>query len=309
MKTKRIELSELIEFIGNDLLRVEGSNENTYIDNIPDPTHVIPTSLDWINVSKLDKQEMAENSPAKVLVVDPEVVCSETMIKDGKTLLVVKRPRSILANIANHFFIESKKPGIHPSAVVDEDAMIDPSVYIGPGCVVGKAKIGANTVLMANITVYDDVTIGERCLIQAGVVIGTDGLGCTRDENGVLTKFPHLGGVVMGNDIEVGANSQIAKGSFSDTIIENGCKMNGLCFIAHNCHLEKNVWITGDTMLCGSVHVGKNTTIFSNVVVRDQRHIGENVTIGMGSVVVKNIPDNEVWVGNPARKLKDKIEK
>ena len=153
------------------------------------------------------------------------------------------------------------------------------------------------------VTIYDDVKIGERCLIQAGVVIGTDGLGCSRDENGVLTKFPHLGGVVMGNDIEVGANSQIAKGSFSDTIIEDGCKMNGLCFIAHNCHLERNVWITGNTMLCGSVHVGKNTTIFSSVIIRDQRTIGHDVTIGMGSVVTKSIPDGETWIGNPAKKF------
>ena len=112
-----------------------------------------------------------------------------------------------------------------------------------------------------------------------------------------------MGGVKIGNDVEIGANSQIAKGSFSDTIIEDGCKMNGLCFIAHNCHLEKNVWITGDTMLCGSVYVKKNTTIFSNVVVRDQRVIGEGVTIGMGSVVTKNVPDGETWVGTPAHKI------
>jgi len=82
--------------------------------------------------------------------------------------------------------------------------------------------------------------------------------------------------------------------------------MNGLCFIAHNCHLEENVWITGNTMLCGSVHIGKNTTVFSSVIIRDQRNIGERVTIGMGSVVTKSIPDGETWVGNPARKMEKK---
>lgn len=302
MDNKRIEISHLIEFLGNDLLRFDGKGNAAYVDNIPDPAHVTETSLDWVNSTKADKQIIAESSKAKVLVVDPEVSYSEAMKEEGKTLLVVSKPRVSMAKIANHFFIEHKIPGIHPSAVVDKDAKIDPSAHIGPGCVVGKAVIGAETVLMANVTVYDDVTIGERCLIQAGVVIGTDGLGCSRDENGVLTKFPHLGGVIMGNDIEVGANSQIAKGSFSDTLIEDGCKMNGLCFIAHNCHLEKNVWITGDTMLCGSVHVKKNTTIFSNVVVRDQRTIGEGVTIGMGAVVTKDVPDGETWLGSPAKR-------
>lgn len=303
MNKKRVEISQLVDFLGSDLLRVEGNCNNTYIDNIPDPAHVEETSLDWVNASKSDKQQIAESSKAKVIVVDPGVTYSEVMEKSGKMLIVVEKPRFEMAKIANHFFIEHKQPGIHPSAVVDKDAKIAPTAYIGPGCVVGKASIGADTVLMANVTVYDNVTIGDRCLIQAGVVIGTDGLGCTRDENGVLTKFPHLGGVVMGNDIEVGANSQIAKGSFSDTLIEDGCKMNGLCFIAHNCHLEENVWITGDTMLCGSVHVKKNTTIFSNVVVRDQRTIGEKVIIGMGSVVTKDVPDGETWMGTPAHKL------
>lgn len=302
MNKKRIEISQLISFLGTELIRVEGDSSFAYIDNIPDPAHVEESSLDWINSSKAEKQQIAESSKAKVLVVDPEVRYSEVMKEENKTLLVVSKPRVSMAKIATHFYIERKKPGIHPSAIVDNDAKIDPSAYIGPGCIVGKAVIGADTVLMANVTIYDDVKIGERCLIQAGVVIGTDGLGCSRDENGVLTKFPHLGGVVMGNDIEVGANSQIAKGSFSDTIIEDGCKINGLCFIAHNCHLEKNVWITGDTMLCGSVYVKKNTTIFSNVVVRDQRTIGEGVTIGMGAVVTKDVPDRETWLGSPAHK-------
>ena len=305
MKKIRVELSQIIEFLADDLIRIDGNYFGAYIDNIADPESVNETSLDWVNSTKANKQEIAENSTAKVLVVDPSVVYSDLM-SNVKILLVVDNPRVSMAKIANHFFMKKKNPGIHPSAVIDEDADISPSAYIGPGCVIGKAKIGADTILMANVTIYDDVAIGDRCLIQAGVVVGTDGLGCSRDENGILTKFPHLGGVQMGDDIEVGANSQIAKGSFSNTIIEDGCKMNGLCFIAHNCHLEKNVWITGDTMLCGSVHVGKNTTIFSNVIVRDQCSIGENVTIGMGSVVTKSIPNGETWLGSPARRLENK---
>ena len=303
MKTKRIEISHLIDYLKNDLLKIEGPYSDSYIDCIPDPTHVTETSLDWVNSSKLNKQEIAEQSKAKVIVVDSDIEYSTLMANKGKVLLVVNNPRTVMANIANHFFIEQKVSGIHPSAVIDEEAVIDPSAHIGPGCVVGKAKIGANSILIANVTIYDDVIIGERCLLQAGVVVGTDGLGCSRDENGILTKFPHLGGVQMGNDIEVGANSQIAKGSFSDTIIEDGCKLNGLCFIAHNCHLEEHVWITGDTMLCGSVHVGKNTTIYSNVIVRDQRSIGERATIGMGSVVTKDVPNGETWFGSPAHKV------
>ena len=303
MKKIDIKVSQIIDFLNEEIIRVDGFGYNEYIDNISDPESVNSKSLDWVNSTKTNKQEIVELSPAKVFVVDSEVKYSESLSSRKKTLIVVQNPRFVISKIASHFFIDTYKSGIHPSAIVDNEAIVDPTAYIGPGCIVGKALIGANTVLVANVTIYNNVKIGDRCLIQAGTVIGTDGLGCSRDENGVLSKFPHLGGVVMGNDIEVGANSQIARGSFSDTIIEDGCKLNGLCFIAHNCHLEKNVWITGNTMLCGSVRVGKNSTIFSSVTIRDQRKIGESVTIGMGSVVTKDVPAYEIWVGNPAKKM------
>ena len=306
MIKKRIAVEDIVSFLGKKVITVKGSVGGRFIDNIPDAQHVGKASLDWVNSSKANKQEITENSLANVLVVDESIDYTSALADKGKVLLVVKKPRQIMAEIATQFFVKKKKAGIHPSAIISEEAVIDASAHIGAGCVIGKAQIGANTVLMPNVVVYDNVEIGNNCLIQAGAVIGTDGLGCIRDEHGKLTKFPHLGGVIIGNDVEIGANCQIAKGAFSDTLIDNGCKINGLCFIAHNGHLEENVWITGDTMLCGSVHVKKNTTIFSNVIIREQRTIGEHSIVGMGSVVTKDVPDEETWIGAPAHKLERK---
>ena len=310
MKIKRIYIKDILDFLGKQVLDIEGAQEDEikslYIDNLADVEHVNETTLDWVNSTKANKQEIAENSKAKILVVDASVLYTSELEKQGKTLLVVKEPRSAVAKIAEHFFLDKPTSGIHSSAIIDEEAVVAPTAHIGAGCVIGKASIGANTILMPNVVVYDDVTIGDNCLIQAGAILGTDGLGCTRDEEGRLTKFPHLGGIRIGNDVEIGANCQIAKGTFSDTIIEDGCKINGLCFIAHNTHLEKNVWITGDTMLCGSVYVEKNATIFSNVIVREQMRLGEESIIGMGSVVTKPVPAHETWLGCPARKLEMK---
>ena len=302
MIKKLVKIEDIAKFLGKDLIKIEGPVNGVVIDNIPDALHVSDTSLDWINSAKENKQTIAEQSQARVLVVDESIVYSQQLSALQKTLLVVKRPRKAMAQIATHFFLKKHESGIHPSALIDDDAIVDATATVSAGCVLGKCKIGKNTVLMPNVVIYDDVVIGDDCLIQAGAVIGTDGLGCSRDEEGRLTKFPHLGGVQIGNRVEIGANCQIAKGAFSDTLIEDGCKINGLCFIAHNNHLEENVWITGDTMLCGSVHVKKNTTIFSNVIVREQRQIGEKVIIGMGSVVTKNVPDGETWIGAPAHK-------
>lgn len=306
MKFKKVFVDDIVEHLGNDIIKIHGNYKGEVVDNIPDANQVTRSSLDWINSTRPNKIQDAVNSKAHVVVVDETVDYSSELKEQGKILIVVSNPRSIMAKIASHFFLEKHQPGIHSSAIIDKEAIINPSAHIGAGCVIGKASIGANTVLMPNVVVYDDVEIGDNCLIQAGAVIGTDGLGCIRDQEGRLTKFPHLGGVKIGNNVEIGANCQIAKGAFSDTIIENGCKLNGLCFIAHNNHLEENVWITGDTMLCGSVHVQRNVTIFSNVIIREQRNIGEQSVIGMGSVVTKDVPSNETWVGSPAHKMEKK---
>lgn len=303
MRRVKLPVSEIIEFLGDEVLKVFGPIDDIYIDNLADAKHVNEYTLDWINSRCQGKQTLAENSPSRVVLTDCSVEYTDNMIKDGKTLIHVVNPRRIMIIIAQQYFLDKKIPGIHSSAVIDDGAIISSTAYIGAGCVVGKVRIGENTVIMPNVVIYDDVTIGDNCVIQSGAIIGTDGLGCSRDEEGRLTKFPHLGGVLIGNDVEIGANSQIARGSLSDTIIKDGCKLNGLCFIAHNCVLEENVWITGNTMLCGSVSVGKNTTIYSSVIIRDQRQIGDNCIIGMGSVVTKNIPSGETWLGNPARKV------
>lgn len=303
MKFKRINLEQIIDFLGNDIIATYGIINSVVIDNIPDVGQVNESSLDWINPTRPNKQEETEKSKAHVLVVDESVNYSIKLKEQGKVLIIVDSPRKTMAQIASRFFLDKPVSGIHPSAIIDEDAIVDPTAHIGAGCVIGKSSIGAGTVLMPNVVVYDDVRIGSNCLIQAGAVIGTDGLGCIRDSEGKLTKFPHLGGVYIGDDVEIGANCQIAKGAFSDTIIERGCKINGLCFIAHNCHLDENVWITGDTMLCGSVHINKNSTVFSNVIIREQRIVGEGSVIGMGAVVTKNVPNGETWIGAPAHKM------
>ena len=306
MKTKVIKVVDIIKRFEADIIAVKGEYSSITIDNVADPQHTNETTLDWINSTKQNKQEIAEETPAKVIIVPDGVEYTSTLQNASKVLIYVKKPRMMMAKIITEFFIEKPVCGIHPSAVVDKDAIVEPGASIGAGCVIGRAKIGAGTILMPNVVVYDDVTIGSNCIIQAGAVIGTDGLGCMREEDGTLVKFPHLGGVIIGSNVEIGANCQIAKGALSDTMIDDGCKINGLCFIAHNSHLENNVWITGDTMLCGSTHVDKNSVIFSNVIIREQSHIGSGVTIGMGSVVTKNIPDGETWYGSPAKKAEKK---
>jgi len=306
MRKKRIELHDLIRFISADIKQIYGNPENLFVDNITDAANTNETTLDWINPTKANKQEIAERSKAKVMLVDSSVLFSTELLSQNKVLLVVDNPKAILIKVINRFFVEKPKAHIDSTAFIHPNARIGSNVYIGPHCYIGDCIIGDNNIIHSSVCIYDRTKIGNGNVIHSGAIICVDGLGCIRNEDGTLTEFPQLGGVVIGNNTYIGANTHIASGSLSDTIIEDGCKINGLCFIGSNNHLHENVWITGSTMLAGSVTVGKNSTIFSKAVVREWCNIGQNAVIGMGSVVTKDIPAGETWLGNPARKLEKK---
>jgi len=302
MIRKNVKVKDIVSYLSDEVLNVIGDYTIKEIDNISDIERVTESTLDWVNPSRNDRQQLAENSKAKVLLVDPTVVMTEVMQKNGKVLIIVENPKMTLMKVSRQFFVVKPTPGIDPTAVIHPNARIGINNYIGPHCYIGDCEIGDNNIIHANVSIYDRTVIGSNNEIHSGAVICVDGLGCERKTDGTLIEFPQLGGVVIGDNCYIGGNTHIASGSLADTVIENGCKLNGMCFIGSNDHLHENVWITGSTMLAGTVEVGKNTTIFSRVVAREWIKIGEGVTIGMGSVVTKNVPDGETWFGSPAKK-------
>ena len=306
MVIKIVKIEDIVTFLGTDVIKICGEYHNRVIDNIPNLERVNENSLDWINPSKAAKQQIAEQSTAKVLLVDSSLEYSESLKEREKVLIMVNNPKLSLMKVIGEFFREKFSPGIDTTAIVHPEAKIGKNVYIGPLCYIGKCIIGDNNVIHSGVHIYDRTIIGNNNEIHSGAVICVDGLGCVRQSDGNLVEFPQIGGVIIGDNCYIGANTHIASGSLSDTIIENGCKINGMTFIGSNDILHENVWITGSTMLAGSVEVGRNTNIFSRVVVRDWCNIGEGAVIGMGAVVTKNVPDGEIWVGNPAKKLERK---
>lgn len=300
----KISVKDILDCLGTQVLKVTGEIESIFIDNLADVAHVNETTLDWVNPAKANKQDIAEGSPASVLLVDETISTIE-----GKTLIYVKNPKRALAIVGNAFFVKKAEPGIHPTAIIDKEAVIPKSASIGAYAVIGKAVIGDGTVISPFVRIYDNVTIGEGCFIKDGAVIGGAGFGFERDEDGNRFRFPQIGGVRIGNYVDIGANTCIDRGALSDTIIEDYVKISNLCQIAHNVHLGKGVVITGCVELSGSVVIGENTWIGPNVCVRDQRCIGSNTKVGMGSVVVKGIPNNEVWAGNPAKFMRENKKK
>lgn len=305
MIRKRIDIKEILDFLGTRVLAVDGvsdtERDSIYIDNLAEVERVNETTLDWINPAKANKQEIAEGSKAKVVLVDESI----KPVK-GKVLIRVENPKVALADIGNFFFVERVKPEIHPTAIIHPEAKIGNDVTIGPYCVIGKATIGDNCCLDSSVRIYDDVVMGHNCVVKAGAILGGAGFGYERDANGNNFRFPQIGQLIMGNYVEVGANTCIDRGALADTVIGDYTKINNLCHIAHNNKIGRNVVITGCVNVSGSNVIEDNVWLAPNSSIRGWVHIGEGATIGMAAVVTKDIPANETWVGNPARKLEKK---
>jgi len=298
MKRVKVTVSELVSFLGDEVIRVDGEILGVYIDNLADFEHVNKTTLDWVKSSNPNRQKVVEQSKASVLLVDEEV---KPVL--SKTLIVVKHPKRSLAKIGNAFFVEKPKPGIHPITVIDAEAEIGKDVFIGPYTVIGKAKIGDGCVIDSNVRIYDGVVLGKRCNVKAGAVLGGPGFGFEKDSEGNLFRFPQVGRLIIGNDVEVGACTCIDRGALSDTAIGDHTKINNLCHIAHNNKIGRNVVITGSVNVAGSNVIDDNVWIAPNASIRGFIHLGEGCTVGLGAVVTKDIPAGETWVGNPARKM------
>ena len=300
---KNVDLKDIISFLESELMAVYGELDSLVVRHLRDPEHVDEFTLDWINPAKQEKQKVAEASKAKAIIVDKEVVFSETLKNQGKVLLVVDNPKLAISKVGNEFFVEKSTPGIHPSAIIHPDAKIGENVFVGANTVIENCTIGDDTIIDANVHIYSPVIIGKHCVVKSGAVLGGMGFGFEKDENGNLFRFPQIGNLFIGDYVEIGANTCIDRGALSDTIIGDYCKINNLCHIAHNNKIGKNVVITAQVNISGSNVIEDDVWIAPNATIRGWITIGKGATIGMGSVVTKDVPAGETWVGNPARKL------
>lgn len=303
MIREKIYLNQILELLKSQIVTIYGASDDVYIDNLADVQHVGLTTLDWVNSTRKDGQELAENSPAKVILVDEKIVFSYKIKQDNKTLVVVKDPKLALAIVGNEYFVQKPTEGIHPTAIIDNNAKIGKHVSIGPYAVIGNVEIGDDSVVSSFVRLYDNVKIGNNCFIKEGAVIGGAGFGFERDEEGNRFRFPQIGGVIIGNNVEIGGNTCIDRGALSDTVIEDYAKIDNLCHIAHNAHIGKNAVVVACAEVSGSCSIGEETWVGPNACIRDQRSVGSNTMVGMGAVVVKHIGNNEVWAGNPAKKM------
>ena len=247
----------------------------------------------------------------------------------GRTLIRVADPRGACARVIQLLYPPpSVKPGLHATAVIAESAGIAKSAAIGPhvtigagtrigerssigpGCVIGDGvKIGADCILHANVTIYNGVTIGDRAVLHSGVVLGADGFGFVR-QGDHYEKFPQIGRVEVGNDVEIGANSCVDRAALGVTQIGDGAKLDNMVHIAHNCRIGRHVLIAAQTGLSGGVVVEDYAIIGGQVGIGDKARIESGAVLGSGCGILtsKIVRKGQVVWGTPARPLKEHLE-
>ncbi len=184
---------------------------------------------------------------------------------------------------------------IASNAKIGTNTIIMPYTYIG-----GEVEIGNNCYIGSGTKIVGKVKIGNNVSIRENSVIGADGLSTDRDADGKAATMPQFGGVVIEDDVQIGALCVIARGAIDDTIIESGSKIDNSTFISHNVHLGRDTFIVGETIMFGGSSTGEQVFISGNTTVRNKAKIGDNAFVGMGSVITKDVADGSVVFGNPA---------
>ncbi|MBF4516595.1 UDP-3-O-(3-hydroxymyristoyl)glucosamine N-acyltransferase [Flavobacterium sp. ANB] len=282
------------------------------------------SEISFIGNKKYEK--FWEGSKASVAVVNEDISIEPG---DNRAFIKVKNADLAMSQILALFAPPTPifHTNIHKTATVDETAIIGEGARIGAGCYIGpNVEIGANVTIYPNVTILDECTIGKNTIIWSGTVvrerchigtdciihpnatIGADGFGFRPCKEKGLVKIPQIGNVIIGNGVEIGANSCVDRGKFSSTILGDGCKIDNLVQIGHNSKLGKFCIMAGNSGLAGSVTLGNGVIIGGSASIKDHTTIGDGAIVGAGSGVTGDVAAGKTMLGYPAVEARDALK-
>lgn len=295
---KAVKASEIADLLGTSL-----NGPDCVITSVSSFTAPAPNTMIFVERSTGEVWErLSELSDA--LVLCPEDVgislnCA-TVWTDQPRLMFIRAVNAFFADRVGQPFV----PGIGHGSVVSSNANVGEGVSIGVNSYVGPGvTIGANAVILNNVSVTGRTRIGAGCFIKSGAVIGETGFGFSLDEAGVPLPMPHFGGVIIGDNVAIGANSTVETGIFDDTVIRDHVKIDDLVQVGHNVDIGSGTRIAAGTILCGAVRIEEECWIAPNVTVRERVKIGRGAVVGLAANVVKDVAKGVTVGGNPARHL------
>lgn len=310
----------------NNLLGGKVVGETT--QRIVGPEQLQKANVDNITfISGRKYLKLWENSKASIAIVNTAIKSQPGV---NRAFIVVNNAELAMVKVLGLF---DKGPPhfeeyIHPTAVIHESAILGKDCKIGAGCYIGKdVVLGDGVILYPNVTILDETKIGnativwsgavirerseigQQCIFHSNVSIGADGFGYIPREDGMgLVKVPQIGNVVIGNGVEIGANSCVDRGKFSSTIIGDGTKIDNLVQIAHNCVIGRSCIIVANCGLAGSVTVGDGAMIGGGVSIKEHTIIHMGASVGAGSGVMNDVPAGKTVLGYPAIDARDTLK-
>lgn len=223
----------------------------------------------------------------------PRILTPDPYLYFARAAQLFNPPKAVPAGVHPSAVVGSELPAsvaVGPNAVIGADCRIGEGCVIGAGCLIGDGvTIGAGSLLHAGVKVYDGCTIGTRAILHSGAVIGADGLGFARDADKHWVKIPQIGGVVIGDDVEIGANTTVDRGALEDTVIGNGVKLDNLIHVAHNCRVGEDTIMAAMAGLAGSTTVGKRVQVGGKAGFSGHLEVGDDIVISADTNVTKSI--------------------
>ncbi|MBL0742437.1 UDP-3-O-(3-hydroxymyristoyl)glucosamine N-acyltransferase [Chryseolinea lacunae] len=299
------DLQHVLEALHDETVAVKANGLSIRIARALPAHEADAESVVWIKPGNPNAAAIIAATPAPLIVCDEPTWTALAEAKTTKVYLLTPEPKRIFSKLVNKLLVRQPAPGIHPTASIHPNAKIGSGCSIGPFTYIGEATVGNNTIIHGHCHIYDQVEIGSACILHAGVVIGSDGFGYARDENNAIEKFPHIGGVKIGNHVEIGANTCIDRGALGNTVIADGVKIDNLVHIAHNVRIHANAFIIANAMIGGSTTVGEAAWVAPSASILQQLNIGDNATVGVGAIVTKDVPPGQTWTGSPAKPLSE----
>jgi UDP-3-O-[3-hydroxymyristoyl] glucosamine N-acyltransferase len=240
------------------------------------------------------------------------ILCKKDMMgkihpKDGQQLFFIDNPRLAFVLLLKNNSVKKINTGISNSSEVSHLNKIGKNSSIASFTVVDENSTIGDNCIIGNRVVIKNTIIGNNCTIQSGTTIGEDGFAFERYSSGKLEHFPHLGKVIISDNVDIFANCSIARGSMQNTIIGKGTKIDSLVHIAHNVNIGQDCELTAGTIIGGSSNIGNSTWTGLNSTIKDNIYIGNNVIVGAGAMVIKNVEDNDIVAGVPAKSIKNKV--
>lgn len=298
--------AKIIHFIGSENCNVKGDVKR-FVNGVNPISDSKSTDLTFCNTHDLNSVKMILASKSSVIICHEKLFTK--LSSNSKTFIFVNNPRLSFLRCLKKYFSPSFLYGIDnkskiKSKNIHKSSHIGAFVYVGNNVIIGK-----NCILEPGVVIHDNTKISNNVKIHAGAVIGSDGYGFEKNELGNWEKFPQIGGVKILDNVEIGANSCIMKGTLTNTVIGKGSKIGHLVNIGHNVEIGSDCIVLPQSVIAGGTSLGNNVFVSMGSIIRDSLEIKDNVTIGMGSVVTKNISKGLTVLGIPAKSIKKKHQK